>query len=104
MLGHFFVYVMVSAALGLLAVATHRGNRRAEVVTFFLLGSQVIGAAGAGWELAYGADDTAKASHLHDLGVNYRLALAANLAFSTVASVVFACVIARIMSSRCEES
>jgi hypothetical protein len=102
--GYIFVYVTVSAALGTLAVATHRGNRRAEVITFFLLGSQVIGAAGAAWELAYGADNTAKASHLHDLGINYRLALAANLAFSTVAAIVFACVITRILRSRGEQT
>ena len=87
--GYGFIYAAVAAALGTLAVATGRGNRRAEAVTLVLLGSQFIGAVGAAWELAYGADDTAKARHLHDLGINYRLALAGNLAFSTLAAVVF---------------
>jgi hypothetical protein len=86
---YFFVYVTVAVALALLAVATYRGNQRAALISLFLLGSQLIGAVGAAWELAYGSDDTAKARHLHELGVNYRLALAANLAFSSVASIVF---------------
>lgn len=98
--GYFFVYVTVSAALGILAVATYRGNGRAELISLFLLASQVIGAVGAGWELAYGTDDTAKARHLDELGVNYRLALAANLAFSSVASAVFVCAIGRVTRRR----
>lgn len=87
--GYAVLYAVVAAALAAFAAATHRGNRRAQIITLVLLGSQVIGAVGAAWELAYGADDTAKARHLRELGVNYRLALATNLAFSTLASFVF---------------
>jgi hypothetical protein len=98
--GYGFIYSAVAVALGTLAVVTRRGNRRAEVVTLVLLGSQLIGAAGAAWELAYGADDTAKARHLHDLGINYRLALVGNLAFSTLASAVFVWAMVRLVRAR----
>ncbi len=98
--GYGVIYAAVAVALGTLAVVTLRGNRRAEVVTLVLLGSQLIGAAGAAWELAYGADDTAKARHLHDLGINYRLALAGNLAFSTLAAAVFVWAMARWVRAR----
>jgi len=87
--GYAFLYAVVAAALAALAVATHRGHRRAQTITLVLFGSQLIGAVGAAWELAYGADDTAKARHLHDLGFNYRVALLTNLAFSTLAALVF---------------
>jgi len=98
--GYGFLYAAIATALGAMAVATGRGNRRAEVVTLVLLGSQLFGAAGAAWELAYGADDTAKARHLHDLGINYRLALAGNLAFSTLASAVFVWAMVRLVRTR----
>ena len=87
--GFAVVYGVVAAALATLAAATRRGRRVAELITLVGLGSQVIGAIGAAWELAQGSDDNAKARHLHDLGVNYRLALALNLAFSLLASAVF---------------
>lgn len=93
--GYALLYLAVAAALGALAFATRRGSRAAGTVTFVLLGSQVIGTAGAAWELAVGNDEGAKARHLHDLGVNYRLALAANLAYSAVASILFAWLLAR---------
>jgi hypothetical protein len=64
------------------------------------LGSQVIGAVGAAWQLAYGTDDTAQARHLHDLGFNYRSALASNLAFSTLASLVFVWALVRVIRHR----
>lgn len=98
--GYGFIYSAVTVALGTLAVGTRGGDRRAEVVSLVLLGSQLIGAVGAAWELAYGADDTAKARHLHELGINYRLALAGNLAFSTLASAVFICAMVRLVSGR----
>jgi hypothetical protein len=83
------VYAMIGAALAVLTVAVHRGSRTVERVTLVLLGSQVVGAAGAAWELVAGNDDNAKARHLHGLGVNYHLALALNLAYSLAASVLF---------------
>lgn len=98
--GYGLLYAVVAAALGALATATQRGHRRADVITLILLGSQVVGAVGAAWELAYGAADTAKARHLHDLGVNYRLALASNLAFSILASIVFVWAMVRVNRHR----
>ena len=83
------VYAVVAAGLAVLGGATRQGRRAAQLITLVMLGSQVVGAAGAGWELAYGNDDNAKARHLHGLGVNYRLALALNLAYSLAASAVF---------------
>jgi hypothetical protein len=83
------LYAAVAAGLAALARITTRPRRRAEIVTLILLGSQIVGAAGAAWELASGDDDNAKARHLHDLGVNYRLALALNFGFSVAASAVF---------------
>ena len=83
------IYALVAGALAALAGATSRGHRAAEIVTLIGLGSQLIGAAGAGWELARGDDNGAKARHLRGLGVNYRLALAVNFAFSLAASAVF---------------
>ena len=83
------LYAVVAAALAALAGATSRGHRAAEIVTLIALGGQMIGAAGAGWELTQGDDNSAKARHLRQLGVNYRLALALNLAFSLAASAVF---------------
>ena len=87
--GYAVIYAVVAVALAALALNTHRRYRRAQIITLILLGSQLVGAVGAAWELAYGADDTAKARHLHDLGINYRLALVTNLAFSILASIVF---------------
>lgn len=98
--GYGVVYAVVAAALTVLAVATNRGNRQAQAISLVLLGSQIIGALGAAWELAFGADDTAKARHLHDLGVSYRLALAGNLAFSLLASTVFAWAVIQLISAR----
>jgi hypothetical protein len=95
-----FLYAAVTAVLGFLAMALRRGSRRVEVITLILLGSQIVGVAGAAWELAYGADDTAKARHLHDLGVNYRWALAGNLAFSAMASIVFIWIVQRHVRGR----
>ena len=98
--GYGFLYAVVAAALGFLAAATRTGRPWAELVTLFLLGSQVIGTAGAAWELAFGADGTAKARHLHDLGISYRWALVANLAFSALASCVFTWAVSRVVQGR----
>jgi hypothetical protein len=88
-LGFAALYALIGAALALLGTAVLRGSKAVEWVTLVLLGSQVVGVAGSAWELVAGHDDNAKARHLHGLGVNYRLALAVNLAYSLAASVVF---------------
>jgi len=94
------VYAVVAAGLAVLAVATRRGKRWAEITTFVGLGSQLVGAAGAAWELAYGPGDTPKARHLKELGINYRWALFANLVFSLAASAVFIWAVAGYRSTR----
>jgi len=58
--------------------------------TLFRSGYATIAQNGKVFEINHvGADDNPKARHLHDLGVNYRLALALNLAFSLAATAVF---------------
>jgi hypothetical protein len=79
----------VSVGLGALAVATYYAVRAAETVTLVLLASQILGVLGSAWELARGDDGGAKARHLEDLGVDFRLAILGNLAFSAAASAVF---------------
>ncbi len=46
------------------------------------------------------ADGTAKARHLHDLGISYSWALVANLAFSSLASCVFTWAVIRVCPPR----
>jgi hypothetical protein len=88
-LGFGVLYGAVAVALLLIALETHRGRRVAEIVSIALLGSQMIGAVGAGWELHHPDYRSAKARHLHELGIDYRSAIAGNLVFSLVASAVF---------------
>jgi len=83
------VYGAVAVGLAVMAAATHRGNRTAETVSLVALGGQIVGAIGAGWELHRPHDETAKARHLRELGVNYRWALLCNLVYSLLASAVF---------------
>ena len=87
--GYVAVYAVVSAGLVGLAVATYHAVRAAETVTLVLLASQVLGVVGSAWELARGDDGGAKARHLEDLGVDFRLAVLGNLAYSAAASAVF---------------
>ena len=84
------VYGSVAVVPGGLALRTRRGDRWADVVSLGGLGSQVFGAVGAAWELVAGDGHNAKARHLHGLGIGYRPALAANLAYSLVAAALFA--------------
>ena len=58
-------------------------------VTLVLLASQILGVVGAAVELARGEDSGVKARHLDDLGVDFRLAVLGNLAYSAAASAVF---------------
>jgi hypothetical protein len=83
------VYGVVTVCLLVLARATRAGRRVAQWISLVGLGSQMIGAAGAGWELHDPDTASPKARHLRDLGVNFRWALAANLAYSLTASAVF---------------
>lgn len=87
--GYAAVYALVTAGLATLAVATYRAVRMAETVTLVLLGSQLLGTVGAAWELVRADEGGAKARHLDDLGINFRLAVAANLIYSATASAVF---------------
>ena len=87
--GYAAVYAVVSAGLAGLAVATYHASRTAETVTLVLLASQALGVVGSAWELARGDDGGAKARHLEDLGVDFRLALLGNLVYSAAASVLF---------------
>jgi hypothetical protein len=87
--GYAAVYGFVSVGLGGLAVATYRAVRAAETVTLVLLASQLLGVVGAAWELAREDDGGAKARHLQDLGIDFRLAVLGNLAYSAAASAVF---------------
>jgi hypothetical protein len=87
--GNAAVYAVVSVGLGALAVATYYAVRAAETVTLVLLASQILGVVGSAWELARGDDGGAKARHLEDLGVDFRLAVLGNLAYSAAAAAVF---------------
>jgi len=86
-------------AVGLCALAagTSRGARWALAVSFVLLGLQLVGAAGSAWELGHvQADD--KSDWLRALGVDPTLGVALDLAYSTVASAVFAWAAVRLLT------
>ena len=87
--GYSAVYAVVALTLVGLAAATWRTIRLAETISVLLLGSQMLGVAGAAWELVRGDETGAKARHLEDLGIDLRLALLGNLIYSAVASAVF---------------
>jgi hypothetical protein len=87
--GFALVYATVAVALAAMATRTRRGERWAEMVSLVGLGAQIPGAIGAAWALVADDEGSAKARHLHDLGVNYRAAVAANLAYSLAAAAVF---------------
>jgi hypothetical protein len=53
-----------------------------------LLGAQVFGALGSGWELMHGAHGD-KAQELRSLGIDPTFGIALNLVYSLVASVLF---------------
>ena len=83
------VFATVAVALVVLAIATARGALWALVVTSVLLGAQVFGALGSGWELVHGADGD-KAEELRNLGINPTFGIALNLVYSLVAFTLFA--------------
>ncbi len=83
------VYGAVATGLAALAWATHRRHRIAQWLSLMLLASQLLGAAGAAWELHDPDVQSPKARHLRDLGLSYRWALLANQIYSLVAGGVF---------------
>jgi len=93
--GFGLLYGLVAGELVLMARLTHTGNRMAVAFSFVLLGSQVVGAVGDGFELRGGDGDNAKARHLRELGISYRWALVANLVYSSTAAAVLAWAVAR---------
>jgi len=82
------MFAAVAVALVVLAIATARGARWALVVTIVLLGAQVFGALGSGWELMRGADGD-KADELRSLGIDPTFGIALNLVYSLVAFALF---------------
>ena len=88
-LAYALVYGVVATCLAVLAVGVRRAVRLAEVMSLVLLGSQILGVVGAAWELSDPDEASAKARHLADLGISYRLALVGNVLYSAVASGVF---------------
>jgi hypothetical protein len=91
----------IGAALGLavLAAAVGRANRLALGISTVLLGAQILGVIGSAWVLMHGVEGS-KARELRDLGVDPELGVALNLAYSAVASAVFAWVAARWSAGR----
>jgi hypothetical protein len=92
-------FMAVVVGLTLLAVGVLRLNRAALVISTILLGAQVFGVLGSAWELARGVHGS-KANELRDLGVDPEFGVALNLAYSAVASAVFAWVAARWLAGR----
>jgi hypothetical protein len=82
------VFATVAIALLMLAIATARATRWALVVTMVLLGAQVFGALGSGWELLHGADGD-KAQELRSLGIDPTFGIALNLVYSLLAFGLF---------------
>ncbi len=82
------VFATVAVALVVLAIATARGALWALVVTSVLLGAQVFGALGSGWELVHGADGD-KAEELRNLGIDPTFGIALNLVYSLAAFTLF---------------
>lgn len=82
------VFATVAVALVVLAIATARGALWALVVTSVLLGAQVLGALGSGWELVHGADGD-KAEELRNLGIDPTFGIALNLVYSLAAFTLF---------------
>ena len=82
------LFATVAILLVVLAIATARGALWALVVTSVLLGVQVFGALGSGWELMRGADGD-KAEELRSLGIDPTFGIALNLVYSLVAFALF---------------
>jgi hypothetical protein len=92
-------FMAVTVALLLVAAAVIHGYRAALAVSTLALGGQILGVIGSAWELAQGVHG-AKARELRSLGVDPELGVALNLAYSAVASLVFAWIAARWFTAR----
>ena len=82
------LFAAVAFGLVALAIATALAARWALLVSSVLLGAQLFGALGSGWELVRGVAG-GKARELRELGVDPTLGVALNLVYSLVAFGVF---------------
>jgi hypothetical protein len=87
-------FVGVTAGLVVLAIFVLRSNRAALLISTAGLAAQILGVIGAGFELLNGVHG-AKAHELQRLGIDPEFGVALNLAYSLVASAVFAWVAVR---------
>jgi hypothetical protein len=87
-------FIGVASGLVVLAAFVLRSNRTALLISTAGLGAQILGVIGAGFELLHGVHGS-KADELHRLGIDPELGVALNLAYSLVASTVFAWVVVR---------
>lgn len=92
-------FLAVTVALLVVAAGVLRGQRTALVVSTAALGGQILGVIGSAWQLAHGVHGS-KAHELRDLGVDPELGVALNLAYSALASLVFAWIVARWWAGR----
>lgn len=92
-------YLGVVAGGILLATAVHRRNRVGLALSTVALGGQILGVMGSAWQLARGVD-ASKARELRDLGFDPDFGVVLNLLYSTVASAVFAWIVARWLAGR----
>jgi hypothetical protein len=93
--GSSVVFAGVAVALVVLAITTARGSPWGLAVTSVLLGAQVFGALGSGWELMHGAAGD-KADELRSLGIDPTFGIALNLVYSVVAFALFVWALARV--------
>ena len=92
-------FVAAATGLAFLALAVLRANQVALTISTVLLGAQILGVLGSAWQLGSGVAGS-KADELHRLGIDPELGVALNLVYSSVASAVFAWVLARWLATR----
>ncbi|HXO17040.1 MAG TPA: hypothetical protein VN909_02600 [Candidatus Dormibacteraeota bacterium] len=85
--GPWWVFAAVAILLLLIARSLLASRPWALAVSFVLLASQVVGVVGTTLQFAYGID-AGKAGELRALGLDRRLGVSVNLAFSLAAVVV----------------
>jgi hypothetical protein len=82
------IFAAVAVALVVLAISTVRGLPWALAVTSVLLGAQVAGALGSGWQLMHGPHGD-KADELRSLGIDPTFGIVLNLVYTLVAGALF---------------
>lgn len=92
--GPYGAFLIVAATLAFIAVALLRSWTWAMAISLALLSGQVVGVLGATLELLYGIR-AGKATELRALGVEPRLGVEVNLAFSLAATCVLAAAVFR---------